>query len=884
MKDKEKEKDEHTGDDITPNEDEMPVEGTGSREIEALKNITKLGGMYKNWFLDYASYVILERAVPHMYDGLKPVQRRILYSMYRLEDGRYNKVANIIGHTMQFHPHGDASIGEALVQLGQKDLLIDCQGNWGNIYTGDSAAASRYIEARLSKFALEVVFNPKITEWKKSYDGRNEEPITLPIKFPLLLAQGGEGIAVGLASRILPHNFCELLEASINYLQGREFVLFPDFPTGGLIDISRYNDGRRGGMVKVRARINQLDKKTLVITEIPYGKTTSSLIDSILKANEKGKIKIRKIDDNTAENVEILIHLAPGISPDKTIDALYAFTDCETSISVNCCVIDDERPRFMGVSELLRVLTDHTLSLLQKELEIKKAELEEELFYCSIEKLFIEEEMYEHIKECKTQEAIYKTIYQDFEPHKKKLLRPLTDDDIEKLVRLPIIRITKYDAARADEQMKKIKTAIADTKNKLSDMVGYTIAYFQDILKRYGEGKKRKTEIRNFETIAVTQVAVANQKLYMNREEGFVGTSLRKDEYVCECSDLDDILVIRKDGTYLITKVADKTYVGKNILYAGVFRKNDERTIYNLCYLDGRTGFTYIKRCAITGLQREKEYTLTQGTPGSKILYLTVNPNGEAETIKVYLKPRPKLKKLTIDVNFADINIKGKNSIGNILTRFAVHKIVLAEKGESTLGGTKIWFNEEVLRLNKEGKGIYLGEFHEEDRILAVMKPGCYKLYSSDLSNHFEPDICLIEKYDPQKVFSVVYYDASQGYYYLKRFVFDSTEKLTNFVDEENPDSKMILITRKKFPQLEIIFGGKHKDKKPERINVHEFIAVKGLKAKGKRLTTCEVKEIREIEPLVPEEEEPSGNNDFPSGEITTEMEDPSRFKQGSLF
>ena len=867
-------------------EQDAPVEGAATKEIEALKNITMLGGMYKEWFLDYASYVILERAVPHIFDGLKPVQRRILHSMYRLEDGRYNKVANIIGHTMQFHPHGDASIGDALVQIGQKNLLVDCQGNWGNLFTGDNAAASRYIEARLSKFALDVLFNPKTTEWKNSYDGRNKEPLTLPVKFPILLEMGAEGIAVGLASKILPHNFTELIDASIKYLKGQDFVLYPDFPTGGFVDVSRYNDGKRGGSVKVRARINQLDKKTLVITDIPFGKTTSTLIDSILKANDKGKIKIRKIDDNTAENVEILVHLVPGISPDITIDALYAFTDCELSISPNCCVIDNEKPRFIGVSEFLRTSTDLTVALLKKELEIHKSELEEKLFYASIEKLFIEEEMYEDIKPLKTKDTIFKAIYKDFEPHKKKLLRELTDEDVNKLVQLPIIRITKYDLMRAEEEMLRIKNEIADVKKKLSTIVAYAISYFETIRKKYSEGHERKTEIRNFETIAITQVAVANEKMYINREEGFIGTSLKKDEYVCDCSDLDDILIIRKDGTYKINKVADKIFVGKDVMHVAIFRKNDERTIYNLCYLDGTSGFTYVKRCAISGLTRDKDYTLTQGTPNSKLIYLTVNPNGEAEKIKVYLKPRPKLKNLISDFDFAELAIKGKASMGNILTRFSVHKIILAEKGQSTLGGTNIWFDPEVQRLNKDEKGKMLGEFHENDKILEVTQSGQYKMYSFDLTNHFEQDIQIIEKYNPNKIFTVVYYDAGQKFYYLKRFVFEASDKLTNFIDEENPESKLICISEEKNPQFEIIFGGKHKTRESEKVDANTFIAVKGWQAKGKRLTTYDVKEIKEILPEVVEEEMPEPDASESQDEIIPNLStvDPNKFKQGSLF
>jgi len=846
---------ENIDDDVKEDELSEEQSGDSSTSIETLKQ-TILSGMYQDWFLDYASYVILERAVPHLNDGLKPVQRRILHSMKRLDDGRYNKVANIIGHTMQFHPHGDASIGDALVQLGQKDLLIDAQGNWGNILTGDNAAAARYIEARLSKFALEVVFNPKTTLWKPSYDGRNQEPITLPVKFPLLLAQGVEGIAVGLASKILPHNFIELIDASIKYLKRKPFELYPDFQTGGLADCSKYNDGIRGGAIKLRARIKQLDKKTLAITEIPFGRTTSSLIDSILKANDKGKIKIRKIDDNTAENVEILIHLVPGISPDKTIDALYAFTDCEVSISPNCCVVDDDKPKFIGITELLKISADNTVKLLTSELEIKKEELQEILYFSSLEKIFIEERIYHKIENCETWESVLQTIRKGLEPFKLKLLRPITEEDIIQLTEIKIKRISKFDTKKADQYIKDTKNQIQEVKNNLAHIIDYTITFYEHIKSKFGSGRERKTELRSFETISAIDVVVASEKLYVNRLEGFIGTGLKKDEYISYCSDIDEIIVIRKDGTYLITKISEKSFVGKDILHVAVFKKNDERTIYNLVYLDGATGVTYIKRCPISGLTRDKEYTLTQGTTYSRLLYFTVNPNGEAETIKIYLKPRPKLKNLILEMNFAEQTIKGRASMGNIVTRYPIHKIVLLEKGVSTLGGTKIWWDPEVLRLNTDERGEYLGEFNDDEKILVITKSGLYRFCDYDLSNHFEDELMIIEKLNPSKIASVVYYDIDQKTYYLKRFIFEPTDKLTNFMDE-NPSSKFILLSFQKYPQFLITFGGKYKNNKPEKIDVHEFIPIKGLKTKGRKLTSFIVKNITEIEPLV--KKEPAG-------------------------
>ncbi|MBN2212760.1 MAG: DNA gyrase/topoisomerase IV subunit A [Bacteroidales bacterium] len=830
-------------------------EGTTLDWYNPAEHVTRLSGMYQDWFLDYASYVILERAVPHLYDGLKPVQRRILHAMHNLDDGRFNKVANIIGHTMQYHPHGDASIGDALVQLGQKDLLIETQGNWGNIYTGDSAAASRYIEARLSKFALEVIFNPKTTIWKASYDGRNKEPVTLPVKFPLLLAQGVEGIAVGLASKILPHNFNELIDASIAILEGREFELYPDFPTGGQADFGRYNDGLRGGMVKVRAKITKLDKKTLTITELPYGRTTSSLIESIIKANEKGKIKIRKIDDNTARDVEILIHLAPGISPDKTIDALYAFTDCETPISPNSCVIDENKPQFLGISEILQISTRKTLELLKKELGIRLSELQDSWHLSSLEKIFIEHELYEHIKKCKTEEDILSTIDKSLEPFKPLLTREVTRDDLIRLSNIPIKRISKYSTIRADEQIKNIESEIKKVKASIKNIVPYTIKYFTRIKEKYGKGRERKTEIRSFDTIEATKVVVANEKLYVNRAEGFIGTSLKKDELVCDCSDIDDVIVIRRDGSYQITRVSEKFFAGKDIMHVAVFKKNDARTIYNIVYRDGKTGVTYMKRCAITGLTRDKEYNLTRGTPGSKILYLSINPNGEAEVVRVVLKPRPRLRNLQTEIDFGELAIKGKSSMGNIVTKYGISKVALKEKGGSTLGGRKIWFDEDVFRLNHDARGRYLGEFKDDDKLLIMTKSGTFRTSSFDLSNHFEDDLILIEKFSPGKIFSAVYFDAAQKYYYVKRFNAEISEKPVGFIGDTG-GSELIRLTEVDYPRFEIEFGGRNKNRTNEIIEVAEFIGIKGYRAKGKRLSNYEVALVKELEPIKTKAEE----------------------------
>ena len=822
-----------------------------------------LSGMYQTWFLDYASYVILERAVPDIYDGLKPVQRRILHSMKRLDDGRYNKVANIVGHTMQFHPHGDASIGDALVQLGQKDLLIDCQGNWGNILTGDGAAAPRYIEARLSKFALETVFNPKTTDWKLSYDGRNKEPIALPIKFPLLLAQGVEGIAVGLNSKILPHNFNEIIDACVAHLRGEDFVLYPDFQTGGSIDISKYNDGERGGSVKVRAKIGKADNKTLVISEIPFGTDTSKLIDSIIKASDKGKIKIRKVDDNTAQNVEILVHLAPGASSDKTIDALYAFTGCEASISPNCCVIHDKKPRFIGVSELLRISTEHTKDLLKLELEIQRDELLEQLFFVTLEKIFIENRIYKdkEFEESTSQDEVVAHIDSRIEPFKKDFIREVTREDILKLLDIKMVRITKFDTNKANDTIIGIQKKIKELEYNLENLVEFTIFWFENLKEKYGKDFLRKTEIRSFDTIVAAKVVEANEKLYVNHEEGFIGTGLKKDEFVSNCSDIDEVIVFFKDGKYKIVKVAEKLFVGKNILYLNVFKKNDKRTIYNAVYRHGKSGPIYIKRFAVTGITRDKEYDITQGDEGSRVLYFSANPNAEAEVVRVTLKPKPRLKNLVIEKDFSEIAIKGRQSQGNILTKNDVHRITLKHKGGSTLGGREVWFDRDVMRLNYDKRGDYLGEFLSDDLILVIRTNGEYRTTSFDLSNHFETDILTVKKFDPNKVWTVALWDADQKYYYLKRFQLEPTAKPLSFLGE-NPDSKLMLISGKPFPRIEVIFGGGDAFRETLDIDAEEFIGVKGFRAKGKRLTTFEVEAINELEPIRSKPEKESGEGD----------------------
>jgi len=840
----------------------IPEEEQQDGEIQSIKYIA---GHFETWFLDYASYVIMERAVPYVNDGLKPVQRRILHSMKRMDDGRYNKVANIIGHTMQFHPHGDTSIGDALVGLGQKDLLIDMQGNWGNIFTGDRAAASRYIEARLSKFALEVVFNHKTTEWKSSYDGRNREPVTLPVKFPLLLAQGVEGIAVGMASKILPHNFIELIDACIKHLQGKKFEIYPDFPTGGMIDVTRYNDGLRGGQVKVRARMNKIDNHTIAITEIPFGKTTTAVIDSILKANDKGTIKVKKIDDNTAANVEILIYLPSNVSADETMDALYVFTDCEVSISPNSTVISGKQPAFIGVQEILRHSAEQTRDLLRMELNIRMDELKEDWMKFSLEKIFIENELYEQIKPCKTEEEILTTIDKGLKPYTKGFWREVTREDCIRLSNIPIKRISKYSSFKSDEHIKGVELEMEEVQNHLDHIIDYTINYYQQIKKQFGKGKERLTEIRNFEQIEASQVVIANTKLYANLEDGFVGTSLRKDEFICDCSDIDDIIVFMLDGTYKVSKVADKAFFGKNIIHIGVFRKGDDRTIYNAAYKDGLTGITYMKRFAVTSITRDKEYHVTKGTPKSKIMYFSANPNGEAEIIKVYLRQNQRLRKTIFEVDFSTQAIKGRASQGNILSKHPAFKIIKIEEGVSTLGGRKIYFSNETKRLNDSEYGDYLGEFKGSDKILVLTKDGQYTLTTFDLTNHYEIDILKIEKFNPAKIWTCVFYDADQKYYYIKRFEIEDTSKYISLIGE-NQKSKLTAISDEKFPQVEIIFGGKHAGRDPEIIDVEEFIAIKGIKAKGKRLTTFTVKKIQFIEPLEKEPtEEPEPEPTEPS-------------------
>ncbi|MDR1405803.1 MAG: DNA gyrase/topoisomerase IV subunit A [Prevotellaceae bacterium] len=829
-------------------------EGRYTRLINEGEKKYKLPGMYKDWFLDYASYVILERAVPHIDDGLKPVQRRILHAMKRIDDGRYNKVANIIGHTMQYHPHGDASIGDALVQLGQKDLLIDTQGNWGNILTGDSAAAPRYIEARLTAFANEVIFNPKTTEWMDSYDGRNREPVTLPVKFPLLLAQGVEGIAVGLASKILPHNFNELIDAAMAHLKGKEFDLFPDFPTGGLADCTRYNDGLRGGVVKVRARISKTDKKTLVITDIPYGKTTSSIIESILKANDRGKIKIRKVDDNTSRNVEIVVHLHADMSPDKTIDALYAFTDCEVSISPNACVIQNDRPHFIGVKTILRHNAQHTKNLLQQELQIRLAELHEDWHYSSLEKIFFEQKIYRELeKDANTWEAQLNAVELALKPFEKKLRSPVTPENVAWLVEKPVRKISKFDIKAANERIKNIEAETEEVENNLSNIVDYTVNYFRQLKKKYGKNLVRKTELRSFESIEATQVAVANAKFYVNCAEGFAGMDLKRDEqaeYVCDCSDIDEVIVFLRNGKYVISKVQEKAFFGKDIIHVAVFKRNDERTIYNAAYRDGKNGQIFVKRFFVSGVTRDKEYDVTQGKEGSQVLWFTANPNGEAEVLKIYLKPRPKLKKLIFDFNFSQLAIKGRSTMGNILSRHAIHKIVLKEKGESTLGGQQIWFDADVRRLNTDRRGILLGEFHNGERIAVITKKGTYCTTSYDLSNRYDSDLLRMEKFDGKKIFSLTYYEAEQKAFYLKRFTLEASDAAPQSLVGEHPGSYPVELSEDPFPQVQLTFKGKQARHAPEAIDVDAFIGVKSFRAKGKRLTVYDVGTVKFIEPL----------------------------------
>ncbi len=854
----------------------------------------QLTGMYQDWFLDYASYVILERAVPHLGDGLKPVQRRILHAMKRLDDGRYNKVANIVGHTMQFHPHGDASIGDALVQMGQKDLLVDTQGNWGNILTGDSAAAPRYIEARLSKFALDVLFNPKTTEWKLSYDGRNKEPVALPAKFPLLLAQGAEGIAVGLSAKILPHNFGELCQAAISYLRGEDFQLYPDFPTGGSIDVSHYNDGQRGGNVKVRAKIGKLDNRTLVISEIPYGKTTSSVIESILKANEKGKIKIRKVDDNTAANVEILVHLTPGTSSDKTIDALYAFTDCEVSISPCCVVISDKKPVFMGVSDVLRHSVEATKDLLRRELEIRRAELLESLHFASLERLFIEERMYKEreFEGAKNQEAVLAYLDKRFTPFKERFYREITADDYLKLLEIKMARILRYNKERADELIARMKGEITHIEDDLKHMVDVTVNWYQLIYDKYAAARPRRTELRSFDTIEATKVVEASQKLYINRAEGFMGTGLKKDEFVGNCSDIDDVIIFYRDGTYKVTRVADKVFIGETtrsrqekrkaeVIHIAVFKKNDTRTIYNVVYRDGRGGTFFIKRFNVTAVTHDREYDVTQGTPGSRIYYFTANPNGEAESIKITLKPNPKVKKLILERDFQDVLVKGRQSRGNILTKLDVHRITLKAHGASTLGGRKVWFDHDVSRLNFDEHGQYLGEFQTGDAVLAVLPNGEYYTTSFDPENHYETNLLRVEKYDENKVWTAAVRDAGKhGFLYVKRFRLERAAGTRHLsLLGENAASELVLLTDTPYPRLRVTLGGADAFREPLEIDAEAFVAVKGFKAKGKRVTTCEVESVEELEPL--RQPEPQDDTFAKENAPEAEVDEPNVIDEG---
>lgn len=840
------------------NEDENIVDDAHSNYKPAdrfdASAVHHLSGMYKNWFLDYASYVILERAVPHIEDGLKPVQRRILHSMKRMDDGRYNKVANIVGHTMQFHPHGDASIGDALVQMGQKDLLIDCQGNWGNILTGDRAAAPRYIEARLSKFALDVVFNPKTTDWQLSYDGRNKEPITLPVKFPLLLAQGAEGIAVGLSSKLLPHNLNEICDAAIKYLRGEDFQLYPDFPTGGAIDVSKYNDGQRGGVLKVRAKIEKLDNKTLVIREIPFSKTTTTLIDSILKAIDKGKIKAKRVDDNTAAEVEIQVHLAPGVSSDKTMDALYAFSDCEINISPNCCVIEDNKPCFLTVSDVLRHGVDRTMELLRKELQIRRGELLEQLFFASLERIFIEQRIYKEKKFEQAADMNEAVAFVDLKltPFKPDFIREVTRDDILRLMEIKMQRILKFNKDKADELIARIKAEVAEIEHDLEHMTDVSINWFMFIKNKYGNEHPRHTEIRSFDTIDSAKVVEANQKLYINRQEGFIGTGLKKDEFVCNCSDIDDIIIFYKNGKYKIIKVADKIFVGKGIIWLQVFKKNDKRTIYNVVYKDGREGYYYMKRFNVTSMTRDREYDLTAGTPGSKVNYFTANPNGEAEIIKVVLEPDPKKKRQNIflERDFSKVMIKSRGAKGVILTKQSIHRIGLKSQGHSTLGGRKVWFDPDVKRINYEEHGRFLGEFFDEDRILVILDNNDFYITNFDANNHYPDNIVRIEKWQPDKVWTAVLFDAdNQGYPYIKRFTMDAMTKPQNFVGE-NANSRLVILTDVPFPRIKVTYGGHDAARSPEEIDAEQFIGQKGFKAKGKRISTWQIGTIEELEPV----------------------------------
>ena len=832
---------------INEHDEELINDGENPQE----ETITKVTGMYKEWFLDYASYVILERAVPSLEDGLKPVQRRIMHSMKDLDDGRYNKVANIVGHTMQYHPHGDASIADAMVQIGQKELLIDMQGNWGNILTGDRAAASRYIEARLSKFALEVVFNPKTTEWKLSYDGRRKEPIDLPVKFPLLLAQGAEGIAVGLSTKILPHNFNELIDASIKYLKGRSFKIVPDFLTGGIADFSNYNDGKRGGKVRVRAKISQLDKKTLVINEIPFSTTTSSLIDSILKANDKGKIKIKKIEDNTAAEVEILVHLPPNVSPDKSIDALYAFTNCETSISPLACTIENNTPVFTGVSDMLKHSTDLTVELLKKELEIQLNELEEQWHFSSLERIFIENRIYRDIEEEETWEGVIAAIDKGLQPHIKHLKRAVTEEDIVRLTEIRIKKISKFDIDKAKQYIESLEDKIAGVKHHLDNLIDYAIDYFKNLKDKYGKGKERKTEIRIFDDIVASKVAMKNAKLYVNRAEGFIGTSLRRDEFIVDCSDIDDIIVFRKDGKMMVTKIDSKTFVGKDIIHVAVFKKKDKRTVYNLMYKDGTKGPSYMKRFNVTSITRDKEYDVTNGSKGSKVLYFTANPNGEAEVVTINLRAVGSIKKLKWDIDFADLAVKGRGVRGNTITKFAIKSIDFKYAGVSTLKPRKIWFDDTVQRLNVDERGELLGEFRAEDKLLIITQSGKAKAVKPDLAMHFEDDMIVLEKWKPKKPISAIYFDAEKTRYYVKRFVIETPEKEEVFISE-HPKSQLEIVATDYRPIAEVQFSKRSLDK--IEVNFEEFIAVKGIKAQGNQLTSDKIKNVNLLEPLFFEE------------------------------
>ncbi|KUY21214.1 DNA topoisomerase IV [Elizabethkingia miricola] len=844
----------------------------------AEESLKKVSGLYQDWFLDYASYVILDRAIPSVYDGLKPVQRRIMHSMRELEDGRYNKVANIVGNTMKYHPHGDASITDAMVQIGQKELLIDTQGNWGNIFTGDSAAAARYIEARLTPFALEVVFNPKTTEWSKSYDGRNNEPIDLPVKFPLLLAQGVEGIGVGLSTKILPHNFNELVNASVAYLKKKPFQVFPDFLTEGLLDVSEYNDGQRGGKVRARARITQKDKHTLIVTELPFSKTTGDLIDSIIKANEKGKIKIKKIEDNTSDKVEILIHLHPDVSPDKTIDALYAFTDCQVTISPNACVIVGDKPMFLNVSEILKMNTDHTVSLLKLELEIELGELEEKWHFASLEKIFIENEIYQEIKNRASKEEVYGAIDLALNPFTKHLMREVTVEDIIRLTELPFMRISRYDQDKALENIAALEGKIEQVKHHLANLITYAIDYFLNIQKKYGKNKERRTELRIFDTIDATKVAVANEKFYANFDEGFIGTSLKKDQFLFECSDIDDIIIFRKDGTMLVTKVESKTFVGKNILHVGIWKKNDKRTVYNMIYREGKEGPYYMKRFFVTGVIRSNEYNLASDKKGSEVLYFSANANGEAEVVNVLLKPSARIRKNKLDIDFSELAIKGRDSKGNLVTKYPIKKIEMKEEGVSTLAPRKIWFDEAVRRLNADARGTFLGTFKGEDKILLVTPKGEARLVSFDLSNRFDDEYIILEKWKPEQSIGCIYYDGEKERYFVKRFLLESTNNPQLFFPSEHPKSFVEWVSTGKNASAELIFSKeKGKDKDPETVLIDEFITVKGIKALGNQLSKDK---IRTINITIPEPEEEEVIEEIP--DISEDFDDDGTI--GNLF